>query len=89
MGAPRRQTNGTLRSDMWRPCDIPRRQNNVAGAMQYAGRLAMPVILAGVCVAALSSIAIATVAAFFNAGGLGALIREGISPTTATRSSPA
>ena len=41
--------------------------------------LAMPVILAGVRVAVLSMIAIATVAAFFNAGGLGALIREGIS----------
>jgi osmoprotectant transport system permease protein len=40
--------------------------------------LALPVILAGVRVAALSIIAIATVAAFFNAGGLGALIREGI-----------
>jgi osmoprotectant transport system permease protein len=39
----------------------------------------MPVILAGVRVAAISMIAIATVAAFFNAGGLGALIREGIS----------
>jgi osmoprotectant transport system permease protein len=41
--------------------------------------LAMPVILAGVRIAAISTIAIATVAAFFNAGGLGALIREGIS----------
>ena len=41
--------------------------------------LAMPVILAGVRIAILSIIAIATVAAFFNAGGLGALIREGIS----------
>lgn len=41
--------------------------------------LAAPVILAGVRVATLSTIAIATVAAFFNAGGLGALIREGIS----------
>jgi osmoprotectant transport system permease protein len=41
--------------------------------------LAMPVILAGVRIAVLSIIAIATVAAFFNAGGLGALIREGIS----------
>jgi osmoprotectant transport system permease protein len=124
---------------MWRPCDILRRHNNVAGAMQYTGHLAwllslgfwptvvvlviycqailvrnvaagirgvdaaileaargmglssrqilrdvelplaMPVILAGVRVAVLSIIAIATVAAFFNAGGLGALIREGIS----------
>lgn len=41
--------------------------------------LATPVILAGVRVAAVATIAIATVAAFFDAGGLGALIREGIS----------
>jgi osmoprotectant transport system permease protein len=41
--------------------------------------MAMPLILAGVRVAAVSMIAIATVAAFFDAGGLGALIREGIS----------
>jgi osmoprotectant transport system permease protein len=41
--------------------------------------LALPVILAGVRIAAISTIAIATVAAFFDAGGLGALIREGIS----------
>jgi osmoprotectant transport system permease protein len=41
--------------------------------------LALPVILAGVRIAAVSTIAIATVAAFFNAGGLGSLIREGIS----------
>jgi osmoprotectant transport system permease protein len=41
--------------------------------------LAMPVVLAGVRIAAISTIAIATVAAFFNAGGLGSLIREGIS----------
>jgi osmoprotectant transport system permease protein len=41
--------------------------------------LALPVILAGVRIAAIAVIAIATVAAFFNAGGLGALIREGIS----------
>jgi osmoprotectant transport system permease protein len=41
--------------------------------------LALPVILAGVRIATLSIIAIATIAAFFNAGGLGALIREGIS----------
>jgi osmoprotectant transport system permease protein len=40
--------------------------------------LALPVILAGVRIAAISTIAIATIAAFFNAGGLGALIREGI-----------
>jgi osmoprotectant transport system permease protein len=41
--------------------------------------LATPVILAGVRIAAISTISIATVAAFFDAGGLGALIREGIS----------
>ncbi|MBK6430800.1 MAG: ABC transporter permease [Anaerolineae bacterium] len=41
--------------------------------------LALPIILAGVRIAAISTIAIATVAAFFDAGGLGALIREGIS----------
>jgi osmoprotectant transport system permease protein len=41
--------------------------------------LALPVILAGVRIAAIAAIAIATVAAFFDAGGLGALIREGIS----------
>ncbi len=41
--------------------------------------LALPVILAGLRIATISTIAIATVAAFFNAGGLGALIREGIS----------
>jgi osmoprotectant transport system permease protein len=41
--------------------------------------LALPVILAGVRIAVISTIAIATVAAFFNAGGLGSLIREGIS----------
>jgi osmoprotectant transport system permease protein len=41
--------------------------------------LALPVIVAGMRVATISTIAIATVAAFFNAGGLGALIREGIS----------
>jgi osmoprotectant transport system permease protein len=41
--------------------------------------LALPVILAGLRIAAVSTIAIATVAAFFNAGGLGSLIREGIS----------
>ena len=41
--------------------------------------MALPVIMAGVRVAAISTIAIATVAAFFDAGGLGALIREGLS----------
>jgi osmoprotectant transport system permease protein len=41
--------------------------------------LALPVILAGVRIALISTISIATVAAFFDAGGLGALIREGIS----------
>lgn len=41
--------------------------------------LATPVILAGVRIAAISTISIATVAAFFDAGGLGSIIREGIS----------
>lgn len=41
--------------------------------------VSMPVVLAGVRVAAISTIAIATVAAFFDAGGLGSLIREGLS----------
>lgn len=41
--------------------------------------LATPVILAGVRIATVSTISIATVAAFFDAGGLGAIIREGIS----------
>ncbi len=41
--------------------------------------LAVPVIVAGVRIATISTISIATVAAFFNAGGLGAVIREGIS----------
>ncbi|HEX9114777.1 MAG TPA: ABC transporter permease [Anaerolineae bacterium] len=41
--------------------------------------LALPVLLAGLRIAAISTIAIATVAAFFNAGGIGSLIREGIS----------
>jgi osmoprotectant transport system permease protein len=41
--------------------------------------LSMPIILAGMRIATVSTISIATVAAFFDAGGLGALIREGIS----------
>jgi osmoprotectant transport system permease protein len=41
--------------------------------------LALPVILAGVRIATVSTISIAMVAAFFDAGGLGAIIREGIS----------
>jgi osmoprotectant transport system permease protein len=41
--------------------------------------LALPVLLAGLRIATISTIAIATVAAFFNAGGIGSLIREGIS----------
>lgn len=40
--------------------------------------LALPLILAGVRVAALSIIAIATVAAYINAGGLGRLLFEGV-----------
>ncbi len=36
----RQQTNETLRSDMWRACDILRRDNNVGGVMQYTEHLA-------------------------------------------------
>lgn len=36
----KRQTNETLRSDMWRACDILRRDNNVGGIMQYTEHLA-------------------------------------------------
>ncbi|MCB0074617.1 MAG: SAM-dependent DNA methyltransferase, partial [Caldilineaceae bacterium] len=34
------QTNDTLRNDMWRACDILRRDNNVGGIMQYTEHLA-------------------------------------------------
>lgn len=34
------QTNETLRNDMWRACDILRRDNNVGGIMQYTEHLA-------------------------------------------------
>lgn len=40
--------------------------------------LALPVIIAGVRIATISMIAIASVAAYINAGGLGTLIFEGI-----------
>lgn len=40
--------------------------------------LALPVVLAGVRVAAVSTIAIATIAAWINAGGLGVLLFEGL-----------
>jgi len=36
----KRQTNETLRSDMWRACDILRRDNNVGGIMQYTEHIA-------------------------------------------------
>jgi type I restriction enzyme M protein len=36
----RQQTNETLRSDMWRACDLLRRDNNVGGIMQYTEHLA-------------------------------------------------
>jgi len=36
----KRQTNETLRSDMWRACDILRRDNNVGGVIQYTEHLA-------------------------------------------------
>lgn len=41
--------------------------------------LATPGVLAGLRIATITTIGIATVAAFFDAGGLGAVIREGIS----------
>ena len=37
---PKQQTNETLRADMWRACDILRRDNNVGGVMQYTEHLA-------------------------------------------------
>ena len=40
MAMTKRQTNETLRSDMWRACDILRRDNNVGGVMQYTEHLA-------------------------------------------------
>ncbi|WP_343410573.1 class I SAM-dependent DNA methyltransferase [Candidatus Amarolinea dominans] len=40
MTITKRQTNETLRSDMWRACDILRRDNNVGGVMQYTEHLA-------------------------------------------------
>jgi osmoprotectant transport system permease protein len=40
--------------------------------------LASPVILAGVRIATVSTIGIATIAAFINAGGLGVLLFEGV-----------
>jgi len=40
--------------------------------------LALPIILAGVRVAMLSIIAIGTIAAFINAGGLGLLLFDGV-----------
>lgn len=36
----KRQTNETLRKDMWRACDILRRDNNVGGVMEYTEHLA-------------------------------------------------
>ena len=36
----KQQTNETLRNDMWRACDIMRRDNNVGGVMQYTEHLA-------------------------------------------------
>ncbi len=40
MTTTKRQTNETLRSDMWRACDILRRDNNVGGVVQYTEHLA-------------------------------------------------
>lgn len=36
----KQQTNETLRNDMWRACDIMRRDNNVGGILQYTEHLA-------------------------------------------------
>lgn len=36
----KQQNNDTLRNDMWRACDILRRDNNVGGIMQYTEHLA-------------------------------------------------
>ena len=36
----KQQTNESLRSDMWRACDILRRDNNVGGILQYTEHLA-------------------------------------------------
>ncbi|MFN8439655.1 MAG: class I SAM-dependent DNA methyltransferase [Caldilineaceae bacterium] len=36
----KQQTNETLRADMWRACDILRRDNNVGGVMQYTEHIA-------------------------------------------------
>jgi type I restriction-modification system DNA methylase subunit len=36
----KQQTNESLRSEMWRACDILRRDNNVGGIMQYTEHLA-------------------------------------------------
>ncbi|HBY94534.1 MAG TPA: restriction endonuclease subunit M [Chloroflexi bacterium] len=38
--AIKRQTNETLRNDIWRACDILRRDNNVGGVMEYTEHLA-------------------------------------------------
>ncbi len=37
---PKPPTNETLSADMWRACDILRRDNNVGGIMQYTEHLA-------------------------------------------------
>src|SRR6266508_1470578 len=37
---PKRDTNERLRNDMWRACDILRRDNNVGGILQYTEHLA-------------------------------------------------
>lgn len=42
MAISRRQTNETLRSDMWRSCDILRRDNNCGGVMECVEHLAWP-----------------------------------------------
>lgn len=46
--------------------------------LQVEFPLALPMLLAGIRLAALSSIGIGTIAAFINAGGLGVLLFEGV-----------
>jgi osmoprotectant transport system permease protein len=44
--------------------------------------LALPVIVAGLRIAALSTISLATIAAWISAGGLGQLLKDGINNTS-------
>jgi len=73
---------------------VPRETREAARGMGMTSRqilwrielpLAIPVIVAGVRIAAVSTIGIATIAAYIGAGGLGGLIRDGISRGQSTR----